>query len=182
VTRKTIAGITVLALVIVAAWYLLLWAPEGTKLSAATARGAKAEAQQPDLQSRLISLEELKVKLPSLLAERRRFEAAVPSGSQLPGGLSGIDAAATKSGVVVGSLTPSASPSTGTGAALSELAVSISATGSYGETMNFIFLLNAMPRLFVLRSVGLTPGQKGQLSATLSGDLFYQSQPAGSPA
>jgi Tfp pilus assembly protein PilO len=176
-----IAGIAILAIVLVVVWYTALWAPQAGKLATATATQSKAETQQLQLQTRLVALEVLKLKLPLLLAERRRLEAAVPSGSQLARGLSGIDKAATESGVVVSSLTPSAAVNTATGAAatLAQLDVSISANGSYAQAMNFIYLLDMMPRLYVLSTVSLTPGQGDQVTEQLDGDLFYQAPPVG---
>ena len=67
-----------------------------------------------------------------------------PQGNATMG--SGIDKAATESGVVVSSLSPSAPTSVATGSSgpavsLSEIPVSISAGGSYQQVMNFVFLV-----------------------------------------
>src|SRR4051794_27969432 len=78
VTRRISVMALVAALVLVAAWFLLLWSPKGGELADARTRKRAAEQKVNELQVKLDRLKDAEKREPELDAQRDRLASAVP--------------------------------------------------------------------------------------------------------
>lgn len=173
------------ALVLLVAWYLVLWSPGSKHLATAHKQHAAAELQVTQLDSQVGQLEALVRQIPADTAKLKTFQAMVTDNPSLDTALHQIDQAAKSSGVAVASVGPSAPAGVASSApgqsssqanpGVPSITVSMTATGSHQALMTFLTNLSTLPRVVVVNSLALT-GANPQ-AATIGAQIFY----AGSP-
>lgn len=167
-------------LVLLAAWFLLLWSPKGGELDKARQRRAAAEQQVDALQLKFDRLKDARKREPQLLAARDRLKSAVPEKADLAGFILDANAAAQQAGVDFMSITPTPPAQSPLAGSPPIVAVQVTANGGYFPMMDFLQRLLDLPRLVVIDGIQLRPGGSDgkQLSADLSGRLLTMQAPA----
>jgi len=171
------------AVALVAAWSLLLWSPQSSRLDDAKVREEEAADANAALELRIDRLRDLRERRPELEADLVALQGAVPAGPELDAFLLDADAAADGAGVEITSITPS-KPSTGAadatasttttttapaatgdtataGSPPSAITVALDATGGYFQVLDFINRLDDLPRVVVVDSLTLASGGGG---------------------
>lgn len=174
-TRRSAFVVAGACLVLLLAWYFLLWSPKGRDLAAASERVEAAEHLGDELEVRLARLQSSKDRAPELAATYDRLRTAVPDSPGLAQFILDANDAATRAGVDFLSITPSQpAPSTTPGVA-TEIKLSLTVEGGYFQTLTYLDHLLALPRIVVLDSVQVTPkGDNGDLVISLLGRMFSQ--------
>jgi type IV pilus assembly protein PilO len=171
-----IAGGAILAMV--ALWYVMLFSPQGSALSAANSRLEAAHERQTELRAQIRALETAKTAPSTIQAQISTLKQAIPGTPDLAGFIDAANSAANASGVDFVSLAPS-QPTLGK-AGVSELRLSMAVKGTYFQVVDFVNRLNGMPRLVVVDSLNLTGDKSGSLSAQINARMFVQPQTAAS--
>jgi Tfp pilus assembly protein PilO len=181
-SRRLLAfGFGAVALLL-AVWFLLLWGPQGTKLSDAKKRTTAAESQNSELQLRLSRLQAAQKGAPELMAKGEELRRAIPATPDLAQFILDANDAATAAGVDFLSISPSP-PVPPLGAGPAEVHLQIAVTGSYTEVINYLDRLDDLPRLVVVDTLGLTPGggdsaSPDDLSVAITARMFTTAVPA----
>jgi Tfp pilus assembly protein PilO len=167
-----VAGLA--AVVLLIGWYLALFHPETQHLSAAHKAHVAAEAKINSLQGQVVQLNALKAQIPADKAALAVLEGNVPNGPQLDSALRDLHAEATGSGVSLSSVSPSA-PSTSSSSQVTSgtqyISLSMNASGSYGQLMQFLTGLETMPRTVVVTSLNISGTSK--LTAQIAANIYY---------
>jgi Tfp pilus assembly protein PilO len=171
------------AALLLAVWFLLLWGPQGNKLSDAKKRTTAAETQNSELQLRLSRLEAAQKDAPELMATGEELRRAVPASPDLAQFILDANDAATAAGVVVLAISPQP-PQASPGGGPAVVSLQISVTGSYAEVVNYLDRLDDLPRLVVIDKLGLAPGgapgsAPDDLSVSITARMFTTAVPAG---
>jgi Tfp pilus assembly protein PilO len=166
-----IAGAGILAMV--AIWYVMLFSPQGSALSAANTRLEAARERQTELRAQLRALQTAKTAPSAIQAQINALKQAVPDSPDLADFIDATTSAAGAAGVDWISLAPS-QPATSKGAAVSELRLSMAVKGSYFQVLDFINRLDNMPRLVVVDTLNLSADKTGALSAQINARMFMQ--------
>jgi Tfp pilus assembly protein PilO len=170
------------ALVILVAWYMLLFRPANHRLSAAHTAHAAAEQQIAQLNSTIGSLMILKQHVPADKARLAALEAQLPDSPQLASDLNQLQAAAAATGVDLTSVAPTApagaSGANGAQASVGTPAITLTLTagGTYQQLMAFLTKCNALPRVMVIDHMSLS-GVGNQLTANMGARIFYAGAP-----
>lgn len=170
------------ALVLVVAWYFLLWSPETKKVQAAHKAHAAAEQQIGQLQSQVVQLQGWVKQIPADNARFAQLETQLPDNPQLDQALSLLHQAAAGAGVVVTSLAPG-TPGVTSGQSAGQAgppAVTLSMTvqGTANQVGAFLAALQAMPRTVVIDRVSLSsPSGSNTATGSISARIFYAGQP-----
>jgi len=187
VTRK-IALITVGACaVLLAAWFVLLWGPQGGKLSDAQDRKDVAVAANGELELRRDRLVAAQADAPALQAKVESLRVAVPDSPELAQFILNANDAAAASGVDFLSISPTP-PSASIDPLLpSEVNVAITVDGGYFQVLDYLNRIDDMERVIVVDTLGLAPTGGGEagpsgLSASLSARMFTTAKPEALPA
>lgn len=168
-------------IVLLLAWYVLLWSPKGAELDKAHTRKTEAESQVSELQARLVRLKDAQRRAPQLTADLERVQAAVPAKAELAQFILDADDAASAAGIDFLAVSPS-TPSLSTSGTASEVKLALNVTGDYFRILDFLDRLQDMPRIVVLDTVdvGTDTGSEG-LKVALSGRMFTTAPPAATP-
>lgn len=153
-------------------WYFLLWSPRQDEIQAAQDRTEAAEAQATTLEREIARLQAAQRDEPLKQARRAELQAAAPDDPALGQFILDANAAANASGIdfMTISQTPPA-PSDG----LSTITLNFSIAGGYFQVLDFMNRLTDMPRVVVIDSVSLSPGEAGRVSASLGTRMFTTS-------
>ena len=183
-TRRSAVIVAVVAVVMVAAWYLLMWQPKGSDLAAAQDRADQATTQVDELELRLARLQALSERGPELAAELDRLRSAVPQQPDVAQFILATNAAATSAGVDFISVSQQP-PQAGTTPA-SEVRVAIDVTGGYQPVLDFVDRLLEMPRVVVIDAFGVTPQGDAStgtpnLAVSIGGRMFTSAPPPAEP-
>lgn len=152
-------------------WYFMLWSPRQGEIEAAQARTEAAETQAATLEAEIQRLQVAQRDEPLKQARRAELQAAAPDDPALGQFILDVNAAAQASGIdfMTISQTPPAPSETG---GLSTITLSFSIAGGYFQVLDFMNRLTDLPRLVVIDSVNLAPGEAGRLSASLGTRMF----------
>ena len=168
-TRRNIIVVAAAIAVLLLAWYLLLWSPTSADLSAAKERRVAAETEAAQLEQRLQTLRLAAEDLPALTATYERVTSAVPEEPDLAEFLLAANDAAKRAGVDYLSVSPQP-PALEAGP--SKIGVAISVGARYDQLLAFMEELLAMPRILVVDSIQVAPGEPGALAVSLTGRTF----------
>jgi type IV pilus assembly protein PilO len=160
-------------------WFLLLWGPQGGKLEDARERTTVAENVNDGLELRLARLRSAQEQAPELMADLDDLRRAVPDGPELAEFILDANQAASDAGVDFISiapglpeLTPPLPPT---------ITLSISVRGEYFSVLDYLDRLGDLPRIVVIDSLGLTPGQtesgQEELTVQITARMFATSAP-----
>jgi Tfp pilus assembly protein PilO len=162
------------AVLILVAWFALLWSPKGADLADARERRAAAEDQVDQLQLRLGKLEAASRQGPALQSAADRVRGAVPDTADLAGLVLAVNDAAGQSKVQLLSIIPSPTVTSSTGGP-NEIPLAMSVSGDYVQMLGFLDRLLDLPRIVVLDTVGVTSSQiddRVVLNLSMTGRTF----------
>ncbi|MGH9103306.1 MAG: type 4a pilus biogenesis protein PilO [Acidimicrobiales bacterium] len=174
-TRRaaTYAVGSALLVLVVAVWYVGLWAPRSRQITQVMAQQAAATTQQAQLVAELSQLQAAAKTLTAKEAALSKMSQAVPGTPDVAPLILQINKAAKQAGVDFLSIAPSkpvaATPSGSSaepGGSPSTIQLSINVTGGFFQLLDFIDHMDALPRIVVINSLGLNPGGAGPTSAT----------------
>lgn len=152
-------------LLIVLAWYFLLWSPRSRALTQAQDRTNAALAQQEQLKTQIQRLRAAQRQEPLKRARLETLRTAIPDDPAIGQLILDVNNAANQSGIEFLSIAP-AVPASGT------IRLSISINGGYFQVLDFINRLNALTRVIVVDGVTLAPGGGGRMSSAITGRTF----------
>jgi Tfp pilus assembly protein PilO len=187
------------ALGVIVLWFVLLWSPQGSKVSNAKERRVQAESEQQELQLRIARLRSLQQEEPQKRAQLEGLRVAIPDEPNLAQFILDANTAANVSGIQFLSVSPSppstetgpagaapapttpATPATpGAGARPAVINLQLSISGGYFQVVDFVNRLNGLSRLVVIDSLGLTgssqatPGGSTDLTVAISARMFVR--------
>ncbi len=183
--------------VVVVGWYGLFWRSENAHLSAARTQEQQSALQVSTERSTLFGLEAQYKKLGQDQSVLQQLVKAVPNGPSLDELMDTLNAAATKSGVVIGTVTTPTPqgwasdqvvtpPAQSTGSGPESIDVNLSVGGTEAQVLKFVAALDDQPRIYVINSFALTGGSGPLLpgsaeNASLSVEMFFQSASSSNP-
>lgn len=137
-TRTQWALIALVAVLVSALWWLLLWQPVGEDITALREQVATTEAEVATQQQRAAQLREVRARSPEAEFELATADELVPAGAQLPSLLRQLQLAADDSGVRLESVTPTRPGAVAESVnGLATIQLSANATGSYFQIIDF---------------------------------------------
>jgi Tfp pilus assembly protein PilO len=175
-------------------WFVLLWSPQGSKISKAKERKVQAESDQQELRVRIARLKSLQQAEPQKRAQLESLRVAIPDEPNLAQFILDANTAANVSGIQFLSISPSP-PSAGTGPAAAGstptstpaagarpavINLQLSISGGYFQIVDFVNRLNGLSRLVVIDSLNLTggsqaaPGTSSGLNAAIAARMFVR--------
>jgi len=176
--RQTVLVTAGATLAVVLLWYVFFWAPRGRGLSSAKKQAIAAETKRAELQNQLTSLQGLQKRSALTRAKLEQLRIAIPDQPALAEFILDANAAATKAGIDFLSISPSppAAGSTAGGttpvAGASTINMSITASGGYFQVLDWVNLLDLLPRIVVIDTLSLSAAPAGSLSVTFSSRMF----------
>lgn len=181
------AIIAVVAVVLVAGWYVGVYQHLSANVSAESTAVTAQRAQLASERLQLIELNRDKDDKGQLAKETSALSAALPKQFSLANFLADLTAAAAKEGVVLTGVTPT-TPGTGAATASSVTATApsglqavsfgLTATGDYHNIVSFLTALDGFPELMQIDTLGLQAetasggSSSSKISATLTGRVF----------
>ena len=184
-----IAGAVGLVVVILA-WYFIIYSPIGEDLSAAETSTAAEQAKTQDLQNTLARLAAQSKNATRQEALLRKFDQAIPQKSDLAEFIIQLNKLATSSGINFMSITDTPPA---VGGSSSVISLSINIGGSFFQVKNYLSQLERLERLVIVDGVTISAGAGSStggsvsdttgLSVTLTGRMFTRAvpQPAAGP-
>jgi Tfp pilus assembly protein PilO len=155
--RRPAAVGALVALVVLAGWYQLLWQPQGAALAAAHRQTQAASTNLFTVEQSVGHLKHLKALAPQLAALEQKLSAAAPPSDQVDQFLLTLNDLSLQSGVTVGAISLS-QPAASSGG-LATLAVHLSVSGDYFAVQQFLDLLRASQRIVLIDSLSETPSK-----------------------
>jgi Tfp pilus assembly protein PilO len=160
---------SMIALLVV--WFVTLYHPRTAQIAKSQATAVAAQSQADQLQVQVARFKAEIAAAPRLQAELQRLQDAIPNTPNLAQFILDVNDAAQEAGITISTISPSA-PALGTAHAVGSTAtggasgaaappairISLSTTGTFFTLIDFINKLNAMPRLLVVDTFGLSPG------------------------
>jgi hypothetical protein len=176
-SRTTTLLVALGAVVVLAAWYLLLWSPRVEALEVVEADIAQAQQGQVTAQARISELQQVREQAPQLQAELAAAAALLPQETALPGALRQLQQATDDSGATLVAVAPGRPELVQTEAAtdLYALALSLELRGGYFQIVDTLRRLedpSISPRGFVWESISLTVEEYPNLTVAVTGRMF----------
>lgn len=186
------------AVVVLVAWYFLLWSPRSDELDEARERKEQAEQENQNLEAQLARLRADQQREPQLRASLEKLRVAIPDRPDLAQFILDTNDAAVRSGIDWVSIAPTppaaatpaatatttttAPETTGTTGTTAppvaqlpaQIVLSMQVNGGYFQVMDFLNRLDAMPRIVVVDGLTMSADGTGRLSATLTARMFTQ--------
>jgi Tfp pilus assembly protein PilO len=180
-----------IGVVVVILWFVALWGPQSSALSAARKRKNDALQQGATLRDQLTRLQQARRDQPLKQSQLETLRVAIPDDPNLAQFILDANEAASKAGIDFLSITPTppttsgagTKPPTATGGAAAAggaapvpIKIAMTATGGYFQVLDFVNRLNALPRLVVVDDLTLgAQGTAAQLQVTLQERIFTTS-------
>ena len=172
---RTITVSVLVAVVVIALWWVFAYSPARSEASKVSADVDTAKAESRTLETQNKQLEDLKAKAPQIQAELDRLSNAVPEDAHLASFIQQANQIATATGVKWASVAPTEPAPTGSAGTI---ALTISVSGDYYQVLDYINQLENMPRLVVVDQISLTSATDvngaATVSAALTGRIFTQ--------
>ncbi len=178
------------AVLIVAAWWMLMWKPAGNDLAAADKRAELATQQINQMQVQLSRLEVIRDQLPALQSQVQSLRTAIPDTPALADFLLAAHDAEAASGLEF--LTATANePAPGPVPGLMVIEVQLTGNGGYYQVLDFINRLQAMHRIMSINNLTVVSANNEDtteigppnLQLTISGRLYMTTpDAAGDPS
>jgi Tfp pilus assembly protein PilO len=167
------------SLVLIGAWFFLLWKPAGNDLDKANQEKAAAEQRASELETRLAHLKDLEANAAVLERDRALLAEAIPSTDLLDQFILQVNERAARAGVSFVSVSPqqpsagTAAPGTAAVGGPTNIGLQIQVTGDYFQLLSFLEELRDGPRLVTVETFSLSKGgEGGQMSASVGGRMF----------
>lgn len=185
--RAALAGVAG-AVVVVLAWWFLLWSPQRSRIADARDRREAAEDQAASLELQLRRLRDLAAREAVVRSRLERLRVAIPDQPNLAQFILEANEAAERSGIEFLSITPTppaapARPQGGqqgaqAGGPPGEIRLSMTITGGYFQVLDFVNRLDDLPRLVVIDAINVSGGEGGLLNVSLQARMFVGVAPA----
>ncbi len=184
------AIIAVVAVALVAGWYVGVYQHLSANVSNESATVTSQQAQLATERAQLISLTQDKKDSSELEKETQALSSALPQQFSLANFLADVTAAAAKEGVVLTAVTPTAPGATATTTSssatstapsgLQAVSFGLTASGGYHSIVSFLTALDGLKELVQIDTLGLqadtssggSSSSSAQISATLTGRVF----------
>lgn len=176
------------AVVVLLAWWFLLWSPQRDRLADARDRRQAAEDQAASLRLQLRRLQDLQAREAVVRSRLERLRVAIPDQPNLAQFILEANEAATRAGIEFLSITPTppaapAPPQGGrqgarAGGPAGEIRLSMTITGGYFQVLDFVNRLDDLPRLVVIDAINVSGGDGGLLNVSLQARMFVGVAPA----
>lgn len=150
--RILLIGAAVLV-VIVVAWFFLLWRPAGDDLDEANERLDDARARNSQLAATIARLEAQEEERPRLQSDLEALRAAIPAEADQADLQLGLNEAAEASGVELLSLTYNAAAGEGQ---LQSIGVQMGGEGGYFQLLDFLNRVSALHRIVVIDGLNIS--------------------------
>lgn len=138
-SRIQILLTAVVAILLVAVFYVLLFQPAREEQAALLEQIAAEQTQQTQLNAEIGRLRAVRERAPEVEAELAAAEAIVPRDAALPSALRQLQLAADEAGIVLQSVTTSRpAPIDGAPEGLQEIAVNVQLVGGYFQAVDFL--------------------------------------------
>jgi Tfp pilus assembly protein PilO len=160
------------AAVIVLVWLIAFYAPQGKNLSKYQTQRQQLQQQQAGLEAQLVQLRATSRAVPKLVALQSQLEGLIPPTPDIYNYITLMSNTATASGIQLVSLTPTNTPAPVAGTDLQSIAVTLTANGTYDDTLGFMKAIYALPRLTVINSVTISGGGPTTNRGTVLDDTF----------
>ena len=164
------------AVLLAAGFYLLLWQPKSDEVADLEEQAATLQTQQAQLTGQIARLQAVRREAPDIEAQLAAAEAVIPRSAALPVFVRQMQQAADDSGVTLLSLSPGAPSAVADGpAGLATIGVTANVTGGYFQLVDFLRRLEdpaITARGFLWSSAGVAPSEYPTLSLSLSGQMF----------
>jgi type IV pilus assembly protein PilO len=167
------------ALLILVAWYFLVWTPQTKHLASAHKAQVAAEQKISQLQEQQTQLQGLVKQIPSDTARFAQLEQALPDNPQLDQTLNQLQQAAVQSGVTLTSVSPNIQSASSGGtqtSAIPTVTLNMSFRGGTDQVEGFVSALNQLPRTFVVDRIAITNAGT-QTTGNVVARIFYAGQP-----
>ena len=203
-SRRAVLFGVIAAVVVLAAWYMLLWNPAQGDLDEAKGRTEAASARNSQLESEIARLREVQRSEPLRRAQLETLRTAIPDTPNLAQFILDANDAAAKSGIdfisiapqepraAAVAVAPATTPTTAAAggapagtptaatAAPAEVAIQLQISGGYFQVLDFLNRMDNLPRLVVTDAVNMTAdAATGRLTAGLTARMFVRSIPSG---
>jgi Tfp pilus assembly protein PilO len=187
--RRAVIFGALIAIGVVALWWVFLFAPKGNDLNDARDQLDDAQSQGQTLTAQRNQLRDLQQRSPEIEADLGRLSAAIPDSPNQADFISGLNDIADESGITWQSVTMQ-EPTEATPGEPPTIAVQISIEGGFFQTLDYLNRLEDLERVVVVDSVtinsaeaagatdpdtGLTTSGSGDLATSLNARIFSQS-------
>jgi Tfp pilus assembly protein PilO len=169
--------------VIMAAWYVLLWSPKSHELTKAKADRAAAVAVNQEAKLKLAALRSAATRRDQFQATQTRLLQAVPEHSGVSDVIREVNAAAMDAGVGFVSVQPTP-PAVATTGGPNEIVLAVQVQGSYGSVLAFLDHVMTFQRLVVIDGLSMLPktsptaGLTSGVTVSFTGRAFTTEAPA----
>jgi Tfp pilus assembly protein PilO len=163
--NRTVIICIAVGLLVVVIWLVAFFLPQGSKLSKLNAKEQTLQTQVTAGNAKVAALKKQALNTPALQAMQKQLSTAVPATADIFNYITALQNTATAAGVTVSNLSPS-QPELTTGESFATIAVGMSITGTYDETLAFIKGLYALPRLTSINSIDFAGGGPGTSRST----------------
>jgi Tfp pilus assembly protein PilO len=163
--RPAAVGLLV-ALLLVGAWWKMLWRPQGAALAKAHTQTTAASTNLYSVEQNIGHLKHLQLLSPKLAVLEQKLSAAAPTTDQVDQFLLTLNALGQQSGVALGNISlsqPAAAPGS-----LSTIAIHFTLEGDYFAVEGFLDSLRATSRILVVDNLSEGPAQKGGKTSGVS--------------
>lgn len=199
--RSVVLGIAAGLVVIVVAWFFLIYSPKSKDLTKASNVLDAAQKQHDSLETQLAQLKHIAANQPAEAAKLASLSTAIPQTPDLAGFITAANQIATDTGVDWVSVSPSTPTASKTGGP-TEIALNIQVNGLFDQVYDYLKALEGMDRIVVVSNVMLAPGGSGAttgaavtpaaptastpnagaeplLNLTIQGTMYSQAPPTG---
>jgi Tfp pilus assembly protein PilO len=187
VNRQTTLLGVLAAVLVVALWWFLLYAPGSDELAQAQSEIDAAQSEQSSLQQRIAALETVRSRAPETEAAIATIRSFVPDDPALPGALRQIQAAADDAGIdltAVATTRPEPIQDDPAAMGLHAAAVTLTAEGSYFQLVDFLRRVEdpeITARGIVFNVLTLATAEYPTLTASISGEMYALLDPVPEP-
>ncbi|MBW3578289.1 MAG: type 4a pilus biogenesis protein PilO [Actinobacteria bacterium] len=178
-TRGTALVGALIALVVLVAFYFLLWRPKSDEIQAAREQQEQVEAEAQQLRARIAGLEEIRRNAPEVEAAIVAAESVVPRDLAVPAALRQLVLAADESGTTLVAVNPTrpeqvedAEPG------LAAITFAMQASGGYYQLVDFLRRIEdpaISPRGVIWTSLNVAEAEEEgypTLTATITGTMY----------
>lgn len=175
--RRIVAIAAGALVVIVGLWYVFGFRSQSNDLDAARAAEDQARTTNEQLALRISQLKVARKNMPKLSATLERLRRAIPEDPNLAEFILQANEIAEQSGVDWLNIAP-APPATGAAPNLpATVGLNITVDGGYFQVLDYLNRLSELPRIVIVDSLSLTPGEAEasgapRMSAVLTGRMF----------
>jgi len=156
-----VIGGSVLVLLI---WFVAYFSPSGKQLVSINTKTQTAQTEQAQLNAELTRLRAYSKETGTLALLSQRLSSALPPTTDIYDYITALSNAGTAASVKVLNIDPGTAVAEGS---VSVIPVSITASGTYDQTLSFIKELYALPRLTVIGSLTISGGGTGTTRSTV---------------